>query len=66
MGGLGARRMSDKPTVPAPEPRWRVVTANGWIVEGAPVAITPEAAASAWASWCRILAPPGAARTSDE
>lgn len=48
---------SDKPTVPAPEPRWRVVTANGWIVEAAPVAITPEAAASAWASWCRIITP---------
>mgnify|MGYP003440203874 FL=1 len=57
MGGLGARGMNDKPTVPAPEPRWRVVIANGWIVTGAPVAITQEAAASAWASWCRIIAP---------
>ena len=53
MGGLGARGMNDKPTVPAPEPRWRVIVANGWVVAIPIIARTPEAAAAAWASWCR-------------
>jgi len=43
--------MSDKPT--APEPRWRVVGAGGRSVDGAPPAITPEAAAKAWGVWAR-------------